>query len=1013
MAPVDRWLFIKDQITNFLKIAGRKEAAARRHRWNHHLKLFRRAVSRSDLSLEEHNLEIHSAAEAANAYVLSHLGTVKIKSAEHYIMAGERDPKSLQKQLNNKMHLPISSLNGPDGDSSDPATMCNIAADFFSKLYSTPETDPLAQNDFLELIEEKLTQHEAAHIDTPISELELQEALSTMSKSSCPGPDGLTYALYAEFPSLLAPMSDAFTAAFAAPRFPAPLAKGIITLIYKRGPTNDVANYRPISLLNADYKLVSKALTRRLAHALPRLVGPSQFAFIHGKSAADNVMTFQLAIQHLKKYSKRGAAIFLDMVKAYDRVAHSWLFAVLERMGFSPTFCRWIKNLYSASQSAILVNGFVSRFFHIQSGVRQGDALSCALFILAATPLYLALKRMNGLPGVACLPNGDRLSSVQYADDTTVLVEFPPDSPARLAPLLQILAAFYRASNALVNDLKTNLLLVNSPEIVDNPFQVISAEHKVKHLGFTVTTGGLRSARNHWKEMLGGLELAARKIAALNVSPIAKAYLARSRILGTIAYYMMILPMNHWAQKKAMKTMSSALWRGRSAVSYESCSLPVSMGGLGLPVLATWQATKLVSWVKKLYLNPDDLWQSALNKCLSEANSAKRPSCRSVLPFAQSSTKGFHLPTPWPSIRAAWLSIDGALRDPESFEDVLAQPILRNPFLDWTTAEKRAVKSLRTGPSVVTLGDLFSWDDEGWRPPVAPLANRPPRRQTAAVQMIIDKLGDDWLALPRSAASAPAPAMSIGAVTGPDDLRPPIACYHPATAYDFWSRKRLIKPALRTLPISITAAELAPHKSSMVPWMIPWKSWAPRKAAATLWRARLNSLPTGRRIARWAQEPNAGKCQACPNTWQNHSHLFLFCPVARAAWRFIWAFARRLWPRIFIPDLGPRDWPRLLAGAPLPANVPYRISKLWTTLITITFHAIWASRCRASMEGSAHHVTPIIMHIKSQITLIWNAQLRLRVHDPESRNLFLMEWCNGGAVARISGHHWKRVNILF
>src|SRR5688572_3970374 len=107
------------------------------------------------------------------------------------------------------------------------------------------------------------------------------------------------------------------------------------------------------------------------------------------------------------------------MVKAYDRVAHSWLFAVLERMGFSPTFCRWIKNLYSASQSAILVNGFVSHFFHIQSGVRQGDALSCALFILAATSLYLALKRMNGLPGVACLPNGDRLSSVQYADDTT------------------------------------------------------------------------------------------------------------------------------------------------------------------------------------------------------------------------------------------------------------------------------------------------------------------------------------------------------------------------------------------------------------------------------------------------------------------------------------------------------------------------------------------------------------------------------------------------------------------
>jgi hypothetical protein len=91
-------------------------------------------------------------------------------------------------------------------------------------------------------------------------------------------------------------------------------------------------NYWPITLLNVDYKIITKALTKRFSKVLSKVVGPSQHAFVSGRRALDCAMALNLIMEKLKLEKKTGLILSLDMEKAYDRVHHEWLFKVLERL---------------------------------------------------------------------------------------------------------------------------------------------------------------------------------------------------------------------------------------------------------------------------------------------------------------------------------------------------------------------------------------------------------------------------------------------------------------------------------------------------------------------------------------------------------------------------------------------------------------------------------------------------------------------------------------------------------
>lgn len=122
---------------------------------------------------------------------------------------------------------------------------------------------------------------------------------------------------------------------------------GIITLLEKPGDLLDPRNKRPISLVNVDYKPLSRALCLRLARVMPDIISPFQTCGVRGRSIHDNIRLLRDLVEFVDGRNLDSLVISLDQQKAFDRVDWSFLFKVLQRFGFGPKFLHWVQLLDS------------------------------------------------------------------------------------------------------------------------------------------------------------------------------------------------------------------------------------------------------------------------------------------------------------------------------------------------------------------------------------------------------------------------------------------------------------------------------------------------------------------------------------------------------------------------------------------------------------------------------------------------------------------------------------------
>ena len=135
-------------------------------------------------------------------------------------------------------------------------------------------------------------------------------------------------------------------------------------------------NWRPISLLNVDYKIASKVLAERLCKVVPKLIHSDQSGFVKGRFIGESVRTIYDIMEYTKYKNIPGIMLCLDLEKAFDTLEWPFLFKTLKRMNFGKTFIKFVKSLYSNISSCIMNNGLSSKYFQVGRGVRQGDPLS-------------------------------------------------------------------------------------------------------------------------------------------------------------------------------------------------------------------------------------------------------------------------------------------------------------------------------------------------------------------------------------------------------------------------------------------------------------------------------------------------------------------------------------------------------------------------------------------------------------------------------------------------------------
>ena len=177
-------------------------------------------------------------------------------------------------------------------------------------------------------------------------------------------------------------------------------------------------------------------------------------AYVPGKDIYFNNRLIRTALSYCKNKNLDYIVASLDALKAYDSLYHSYIINTLRAYNFPDNFISQVNLLNSNLQAQVQVNGFMSNRFNIERGVKQGDALSCALFIIAIDPLIRNIENNQQIRG---LKLGDQctLKTMAYADDVAIITNNDNESSSMLFEEYMKLT---KASGLTLNADKTEIL---------------------------------------------------------------------------------------------------------------------------------------------------------------------------------------------------------------------------------------------------------------------------------------------------------------------------------------------------------------------------------------------------------------------------------------------------------------------------------------------------------------------------------------------------------------------------
>ena len=183
----------------------------------------------------------------------------------------------------------------------------------------------------------------------------------------------------------------------------------------------EIGNWRPITLLGVDYKLLTKTLAERLKQVLPGLIHPDQNGFVPGGNIVFSAHTIRDLLFYCSKEKVDMILMALDYTKAFDSVDFQMVFRSMEVYNFGENFRRWVEILYSGGTSCISNNGFLSDTFPIERSTRQGDPISPLIFILILEILFIYIRADKNIGGIRIMKNEVKLTS--FADDATYFMK--------------------------------------------------------------------------------------------------------------------------------------------------------------------------------------------------------------------------------------------------------------------------------------------------------------------------------------------------------------------------------------------------------------------------------------------------------------------------------------------------------------------------------------------------------------------------------------------------------------
>ena len=235
-------------------------------------------------------------------------------------------------------------------------------------------------------------------------------------------------------------------------------ADGWMCPLYKKKDATKIENYRPITLLNTNYKLLTKALSIQLLDSVDQIIHKDQAGFIPGRSIFNHIRLSRIMSTFAEVAEKDGSIVALDQEKTYDKLTHRYLWKTLETFNLPRQFIQTVKNLYTNAHTTVAINGEFSSTYRVTRGVRQGDPLSCFLFNIGIEPLACLIRNAQNIRGFS-IPGTDRKLTINLFADDTVLYLSNED---RYDDVIKTLDRWCQASGEKFNKEKTEIIPIGT-----------------------------------------------------------------------------------------------------------------------------------------------------------------------------------------------------------------------------------------------------------------------------------------------------------------------------------------------------------------------------------------------------------------------------------------------------------------------------------------------------------------------------------------------------------------------
>ena len=601
----------------------------------------------------------------------------KVRWHEH----GEKSSKyflNLEKrQYQNKV---ISKLkNKKDEIITSPEEILKEERDFYMNLYSSQMDDINAnseQTDFFVDGNPKLSSEQSNEMEGQITEAELLNALKSCSNGKSPGSDGYSVEFYKFFWSDIKDyLLNSINMSYRSGRMSITQRLGLITLLPKKGKNNlYLKNWRPITLLNQDYKLAAKVIATRIKTHLSDIIHRDQTGFIKGRYIGENIIRMLDMLDFTDMENIPAILLLVDFEKAFDSIEWSFIIKAMKYFNFGDSICSWIECLYKDTTSCIINNGWTTEQFHPSRGVRQGCPLSPYLFIIAAEVLSISIRNNPKIIGV------DDQKICQYADDTTLFLRFNKES---IDTTLRMFDDFQKISGLKVNLDKTEIFPIGSIKNSIVPMYVHKnikwSQAGVTALGIFITHDTDTLIKQNFEPILTKIQNIIHIWKMRDLTLFGKVTVIKAFLQSQLVYQLSVLPSpDNKFMKRIEKLLFNFLWSNKpDKIKRSTMYCSKDDGGINMPSIECQDKSLKVAWIQRIFQSRDENWCKTMFRHLPPGDlmifKANLHPC-DIVPNTLAPKSNF-----WKSVLHSWSEIH--YKEVNSRDDILDQMLWYNSHL--------------------------------------------------------------------------------------------------------------------------------------------------------------------------------------------------------------------------------------------------------------------------------------------------------------------------------------------